>query len=78
MKRLSSSRHINHSKFNFDLEPNQNKKDLHQEVRKGKKIQKTNEFLIKSLIALKTGAVSIIAQKQKEIDDLKSDDRISE
>lgn len=61
MKRLSSSRHINHSKFDFDLESNQNKKILHQEVRKSKTMEKANEFLIKSLIALKTGAVSIIA-----------------
>ena len=41
-------------------------------------MEKANEFLIKSMIALKTGAVSIIAQKQKEIDDLKSDARIQE
>jgi hypothetical protein len=54
-------------KFNFDREKIETMRE-----RKSKKLEKEKDVLLSSLDVLKFGAISAIAEKQEQIDTLKS------
>jgi hypothetical protein len=54
-------------KFNFDQDKIETVRD-----RKSKKLEREKDILLKSLDVLKVGAISAIAEKQEQIDNLKS------
>lgn len=70
LKPVYSAKNLRKSSTHFDFD--QNNIAACSNTRKQKKLEKNNEVLYRSLIALKTGAVSAIAAKQEEIDELKS------
>lgn len=60
----------------FDFEPNNIA--VVAQARRQQKLKKNNEMLYRSLIALKSGAISAIAAKQEELDDLRSGHKVED
>lgn len=69
LKPTYSVKNIRNSNSHFDFE--QSNPVVTSHARKQDKLKKNNEMLYRSLIALKTGAISAIAAKQEELDDIR-------
>lgn len=76
LKPVYSAKNLRKSSSHFSFDPNNIA--VCTNARKHKKLEKNNQVLYRSLIALKTGAVQAIAAKQEEIEALKNSFKIEE